>query len=149
MPRIKVSELKDGMVLDSDVPGKDGKTLIPAGSVVSGKHQVVLKAAQVRYVDITDESAALAEMLYQEDYDLAVTARRTASGRYHVVRAEPKASAGAADDADGKNDPADTVVVQRRLVMLASMFGEYRDDPVMRQLCRLAITCAKEGLIGV
>ena len=37
---------------------------------------------------------------------------------------------------------------QGRLVLLAQMFGEYRSDNLMRELCRLAIKCAREGLVG-
>ena len=44
---------------------------------------------------------------------------------------------------------ADTVVVQKRLVSLAHMFNEHRDNPLMRELCRLAIKCAQERLIRV
>lgn len=29
---------------------------------------------------------------------------------------------------------------------LAHMFDPYRDDPLMRDLCRLAIKCVQEGL---
>ena len=45
--------------------------------------------------------------------------------------------------------PPDTVVVQARLMKLARMFNEYREDPMMRELCRLAIKCAQERLISV
>jgi hypothetical protein len=39
------------------------------------------------------------------------------------------------------------VQVQRELLVIAHMFVEYRDDPIMRELCRLAVKCAQEGLI--
>lgn len=37
--------------------------------------------------------------------------------------------------------------VQRELLVIARMFVEYRDDPIMRELCRLAVKCAQERLI--
>ena len=40
----------------------------------------------------------------------------------------------------------DTVVMHERLAVLAHMFAQYRDDKIMRELCRLAIVCAQERL---
>lgn len=37
--------------------------------------------------------------------------------------------------------------VQGDLLRIAHMFGDFRDDPVMRELCRLAIKCAQERLL--
>ena len=42
---------------------------------------------------------------------------------------------------------SDTVIVQEQLLRLAHMFNPYRDVPLMRELCRLAIKCAQERLI--
>lgn len=42
----------------------------------------------------------------------------------------------------------DAARVQRNLMRIAHMFGEYRDDRLMREMCRLAIKFAQEGLIG-
>ncbi len=36
---------------------------------------------------------------------------------------------------------------QGDLMRLARMFVAYRDDPVMRELCRLAVKCAQEQWI--
>lgn len=44
--------------------------------------------------------------------------------------------------------PNDTARVQRDLLRVAHMFGEYRDDVLMRELCRLAIKCTQERLIS-
>ena len=44
--------------------------------------------------------------------------------------------------------PSDEAIAAR-LQQLAKMFAEYKSDPIMREVCRLAIKCAKEGLIGV
>ena len=42
---------------------------------------------------------------------------------------------------------ADAIAV--RLQQLAKLFAEHKSDPLMREICRLAIKCVKEGLIGV
>ena len=44
--------------------------------------------------------------------------------------------------------PSDEAIAAR-LQQLAKMFAEYKSDPLMREVCRLAIKCAKEGLTGV
>ncbi len=36
---------------------------------------------------------------------------------------------------------------QDELMRLARMFVAYRDDPIMRELCRLAVKCAQEQWI--
>lgn len=44
-------------------------------------------------------------------------------------------------------DPArEEELVNARLLRLAHMFDPHRDNPLMRELCRLAIKCAREGL---
>lgn len=48
---------------------------------------------------------------------------------------------------DGAASPEDTVRVQKALLRVAHMFGEYRDDDIMRELCVLAIKAAQERLI--
>ena len=37
--------------------------------------------------------------------------------------------------------------VDERLMRVGRMFGPHRDDPDMRELCRLAIKCVQEGWI--
>ena len=49
-------------------------------------------------------------------------------------------------DGDAPLDKSDTQV-QRELLLIARMFVEYRDDPIMRELCRLAVKCSQEKLI--
>lgn len=51
-----------------------------------------------------------------------------------------------APPADG--DDGD-VSMERDLRRIAHMFSAYRDDPLMRELCRLAIKCTQERLIRV
>lgn len=42
----------------------------------------------------------------------------------------------------------DPAVAKARLMKLAGMFGEHKNDQLMRELLRLAIKCAQEGWIG-
>lgn len=37
--------------------------------------------------------------------------------------------------------------VRTNLLRIARMFADFRDDAIMRELCRLAVTCAQERLI--
>ncbi len=37
--------------------------------------------------------------------------------------------------------------IQDSLIRIAHMFAEFRDDPLMRELCRLAIKSVQERLI--
>ncbi len=46
-------------------------------------------------------------------------------------------------EADGERD------TQERLIRIAHMFGEHREDRLMRELCRLAIKCAQERWTSV
>ncbi len=41
----------------------------------------------------------------------------------------------------------DTRAIQGELARIAHMFAPHRDDPVMRELCRLAVKCAQERRI--
>lgn len=38
--------------------------------------------------------------------------------------------------------------VEQELLRVAEMFSPHREDPLMRELCRLAVKCAQEGWIG-
>ncbi|MCD8350999.1 MAG: hypothetical protein LUC93_10360 [Planctomycetaceae bacterium] len=40
-----------------------------------------------------------------------------------------------------------TPQTQKDLRRIAHMFSTHRDDPLMREICRLAIKCAQEGWI--
>lgn len=49
-------------------------------------------------------------------------------------------------------DPPDDKSIKRidkKLLRIAQMFAPYREDPLMRDLCRLAVTCAREEWISV
>ncbi len=48
---------------------------------------------------------------------------------------------------DDKPPEAADPQVQRELMIIAHMFVEHRDDPIMRDLCKLAMKCAQEQLI--
>ena len=54
-----------------------------------------------------------------------------------------------ADPGDAAKAVLDKEMLQHDLQRIAHMFSPYRDDPVMRDLCRLAIKCAQERLISV
>ncbi len=45
-----------------------------------------------------------------------------------------------------RRPPADTQEIERNLVRIAHMFAPHRDDALMRDICRLAVKCAQEGL---
>ena len=53
------------------------------------------------------------------------------------------ADAGGTGREPGPNDTQ----VRQELMLIARMFAEYREDPVMREFCRLAVKCAQEGVI--
>ncbi len=42
--------------------------------------------------------------------------------------------------------PADPQEIEKNLVRIAHMFAPHRDDALMRDICRLAVKCAQEGL---
>lgn len=47
------------------------------------------------------------------------------------------------EETNEENDPQ----LQWALMTIGHMFVEHRDDPIMRDLCRLAVKCAQERLI--
>jgi flagellar biosynthesis regulator FlbT len=53
-------------------------------------------------------------------------------------------------DAGGENAQSeeDDQAVQRNLRRIAHMFAGFRDDEIMRELCRLAVKGARERLIS-
>ncbi len=55
-------------------------------------------------------------------------------------------SAGNADDPNIRA-ALENEAVQDSLLRIAHMFSQFRDDPIMRELCRLAIKTAQERLI--
>jgi hypothetical protein len=48
---------------------------------------------------------------------------------------------------DEKSSEQSDAHIQRELMTVAHMFVEYRDDPIMRNLCKLAMKCTREQLI--
>lgn len=143
MPLVGVASLMDGMVLGKDVVDADRAVLIPAGSVLSRKHRAVLGSAGISSVEITEESAGLADLLLDSGLD----ARRPEKSDGAPLREEEGAGRPSGGAHPAKTASADAGLVQRRLEMLAHMFGEHKDDPIMRRLCRLAIKSVREGLI--
>ncbi len=55
-------------------------------------------------------------------------------------------STGDSDDPDIK-EALENEAMQENLLRVAHMFSEFREDPYMRELCRLAIKITQERLI--
>lgn len=121
MPMVPVSQLGDGMVLAQDVFDAGGALLFGAGIVITEKHRVLLAMRKIAKVRVTEESYALSEL------------------------ANPAPAGGG--DGSGHAVAPDTAIIQNRLLRLAYMFNEHKNDPLMRELCRLAIKCTQEGIV--
>ncbi len=50
-------------------------------------------------------------------------------------------------ETDRPRPGADTQEIERELLRIARMFAPYRENALMRDLCRLAVKCAQEGLV--
>lgn len=118
MPVVRAASLSDGMVLARDATDARGRLVAPAGTTITQDVRTRLFRARVQAVEVRDQAA------------------------------EPGApvSAGQKENEKGKGN-SDSVIIQGHLVKIAHMFNDYRDDPLMRELCRLAIKCAKERLL--
>lgn len=46
-------------------------------------------------------------------------------------------------------EPAENECMEKAFLRIAHMFSPYREDPIMRELCRLAVKSVREGWIGV
>ena len=121
MPMVPVSQLGDGMVLAQDVFDAGGALLFGSGIAITEKHRVLLAMRKIDKVRITEESYALSEL------------------------ANPAPNAG--EGGSGHAVAPDTAIIQNRLLRLAYMFNEHKNDPLMRELCRLAIKCTQEGIV--
>lgn len=144
MIKLPLDELKDGMVLAADVLDPERKVLASEGDVVDGRVRARLERAGVRKAAVTDESAGLAELIHETERERERAGIATRS----ITK---KRTQGAAPRKTGKKTgatPSDSVLLQERLVRVARMFNDHRDDPLMRELCRLSIKYAKEGLVS-
>ncbi|MCC8190569.1 MAG: hypothetical protein LIP77_08050 [Planctomycetes bacterium] len=121
MPIIRVALLEDGMILSHDVLDRDGAVILPAGIDVDRHVRSRLVMAGVRKVAVRDGA------------DRAAVA-----------------PAGTSSSLAGPASPSrnETAALQAALQKIAHMFADHRDDPLMRELCRLAIQCAREGVLG-
>ncbi len=131
MPAVGIKSLIDGTVLAKDAWTPEVGVVVPAGTVVSRDVVKRLAAAGIMKAEVTEESHGLASMLPDG------AAKPAATGESDVTESKRKPFA------------ADTTQVQANLIRVARMFHEFRDDPLMRELCRLAIKCAQERLIRV
>ncbi len=50
-------------------------------------------------------------------------------------------------DKENAQSEEDDQAVRTNLLRIARMFAKFRDDAIMRELCRLAVKCAQERLI--
>ncbi len=129
MPAVRTSAVIDGMVLQKDAV-IDGKTVLPAGTVLE-KHTIrQLAAAGIHQVAVTDESYGLASMFAEPS-----PPKTSVIPKRRVTQQKPVS--------------ADSMAIQANLLRLAHMFEPYREDALMRELLRLAIRSAQERRISV
>lgn len=139
MQTVPTRSLVPGMVVAADVVDREGNKLMDAGAVIEAKTAARLASRGVTRVRVTDESYGLSAMVAAVEEDGRVEG---GTGRIE------KQSAIEPEEVSRLSKP-DTSIVQERLLRLAHMFNEYRDDQLMRELCRLAIKCAQERLMSV
>lgn len=109
------------MVLARDVHDGAGRVVMRAGCAVDAAVRARLEKLNIRKVEIRDGDAG-------------------GAGRTAAV----------ACGQDGNVDAgkSDSIIIQGHLMKIAHMFNDHRNDPIMRELCRLAIKCAQERLIS-
>ncbi len=166
MVRMHLTELKNGMVLDRDLCGLDGHTLLPAGAVLDDKKKSAIASAGIEYAHITEESAGLAALLFDESLEKAAKKRSQTAVKIAGDSGRPAARTAPGGEQNGKKaTPASAFFSGRgkagggesapvppdlplHLKRIADMFSAYKSDEIMRNLCRLAIKCAKEGIVS-
>lgn len=122
MREISLGDVQDGMILARDAVDPFGNQVLPVGTVINAQVRSRLKMGRVAKVFVSD------------------------SRRPTGVGIAPGGLAGESEDDPSKSD---SVIVQESLLRLARMFNEHRENPLMRELCRLAIKSAQERLIRV
>ena len=111
------------MILSKDATDDAGNVIVPAGTRVDRSIRNRLLMSRVRKVTVRGDTNVV----------------ESPNGTRTIIRPNP----------DEMPKKPDTVVVQENLLRLAKMFQPYRDDELMRELCRLAIKCVQERLISV
>lgn len=118
MHPIPVDEIQDGDVLATDALDASGKVLLGQGTVLSTKHRRILAGRGIASV---------------------------------VVRREGEEGGGslpaAAGDADSEDEVELTPGAQRRMKAIEHAFAGMHDDELMRELCRLCLKHARQGLL--
>ncbi|MDR0362574.1 MAG: hypothetical protein LBJ46_07835 [Planctomycetota bacterium] len=117
MPILPIASVRTGMTLSSDATRPDGVVVVTAGTVIDGNNLSRMRDLGVEAVAVRGGSS---------------TRRARSQTRIHAA---------------GKRPADDPAAVEDRLKRLAAMFSEHRQDPVMRELLRLAVLCAREGLV--
>lgn len=151
MNRKRLAELQDGVIVDDDVKAADGSIVVTRGTVLSTAVRRKLSKANIVTIAVTEESAALADLIAEVDEERPLEKRTSTRTRFIPRDLNSKATTSRRKSTTrvGKKKPASkTTVTQQRLLRIAAMFTEYRDDELMRELCRLAIKSAKEGWVG-
>lgn len=151
MNRKKLAELQDGVIVDDDVKAADGSIVVTRGTVLSTAVRRKLSKANIVTIAVTEESAALADLIAEVDEERPLEKRTSTRTRFIPRDLSGKATTSRRKSTTrvGKKKPrSKTTVTQQRLLRIATMFTEYRDDELMRELCRLAIKSAKEGWVG-
>lgn len=123
MPVLRITSLEDGMVLAKDAMDDRGNVVLRAGAVVNKAARDRLFLSRVRKVTVRGDT----------------NVRKAANGATTIIGPNP-------DELPKKSE---TAIIQENLLKVAHMFNDYRDDRLMRELCRLAIKCAQERLISV
>ena len=123
MPLIRITSLEDGMILAKDATDDSGAVIFRAGTVVNRDIRNRLAMSDVRRVTVRGETKIV----------------RAANGATTIVAPRPAETP----------QKTETAIIQEDLLKVAHMFNDYREDRLMRELCRLAIKCAQERLIRV
>lgn len=121
VPILPLSSLKAGMILARDALDASGEVVFPEGTILDQSVLSRLRKAEVEKAAVKGRTS--------------MRRRATRIGARPAPAPEPEVRA----DADAETE--------ERLKRLAIMFSSHRDDPLMREVLRIAILCAREGLV--
>jgi hypothetical protein len=152
MNRKRLTELQDGVIVKDDVKAVDGSIVVASGTVLSAAVRRKLRKANIVTIAVTEESAGLADLIAEVDEERPPERRISSRTRFMPRDLDGTATTSrrktTSRGTEKKKAASETTLTQQRLLRVAVMFSEYRDDELMRELCRLAIKSAKEGWVG-
>ncbi len=153
MNRKRLTELQDGVIVDDDVRSADGSILVARGTVLTASVRKKLRKANIVTIAVTVESAGLADLIAEVDGERSPgkrSASRTTRYAPRDLDGRPSLSGRkeSRSEEKTKKPASQTTLTQQRLLRVAVMFSDYKEDELMRELCRLAIRSAKEGWVG-